>query len=125
GYDDDDGADVFFEDGVLGDFAAYVDAGDAELIAGSVVALDEDADGVASFFGVEHARGSADAAFEFIADHSGSATDISFFNRTSVSYVEGVEGVFGTDVESIDVVEIAVPSFGDYRERPPVAFHVR
>jgi len=55
GDDDDDGADIFFEDGVLGDFAADVDAGDAEFVAGSVVALHEDADGVASFFGGEHA----------------------------------------------------------------------
>jgi hypothetical protein len=42
-----------------------------------------------------------------------------------VSGVEGVPRVFGVDVESVDVVEIAVPGFGDDRERPPVAFHVR
>ena len=41
-----------------------------------------------------------------------------------VSDVEGVEGVFGLHVESVDVVEIAVPGFGDYGQRPPVAFHV-
>jgi len=35
-----------------------------------------------------------------------------------------VPGVFGTDVESVDVVEIAVPSLGYYGKRPPVAFHV-
>ena len=33
--------------------------------------------------------------------------------------------IFGVDVESVDVVEIAIPSFGYYGERPPVAFHVR
>src|SRR5258708_2162381 len=48
GDDDDDRSDIFFEHSVLGDFAAYVDAGDAELIARSVVALHEDADTVAS-----------------------------------------------------------------------------
>ena len=125
GDDDVDGADVFFEDGVLGDFAADVDAGNAQLIAGSVVALDEDTDGIASGFGVEHAGGGADAAFEFVADHSGSAADVAFFDGAGVGGVEGVPGVFGVDVESVDVVEVAVPGFGDDGEGPPVAFHVR
>ena len=39
--------------------------------------------------------------------------------------VEGVEGIFGMDVKSVDVVEPAVPGFGDHGERPPVTFHVR
>ncbi len=32
-----------------------------------------------------------------------------------------MEGVLGLDVETVDVVEPAIPSFGDDRERPPVA----
>ena len=111
-------------DGVFGDFAADGDAGDAELIAGSVVALDQDADGVASSFSVEDARTGADAAFEFVADHAGSAADVAFFDGAGVGDVEGVPSIFGLDVESVDVVEIAVPGFGDDGERPPVAFHV-
>ena len=112
------------QDGVLGNFSADVNAGDAELIAASVVALHEDADGVASGFGVEHAGGGADAAFEFVADHACAAADVAFFDGAGVGGVEGVPGVFGMDVESVDVVELAVPGFGDDGQRPPVAFHV-
>ena len=50
GDDDDDRADVVLPDRVLGNFAADVNAGDAELLARSVVALHEDADGVAAGF---------------------------------------------------------------------------
>src|SRR5258708_27819023 len=99
--------------GVLGNFFADGDAGDAELITASVVALDEDADGVASEFGVEDAGRRPDAAFEFVADHAGAATDVAFFDDAGVSYVEGGAGVLGLDVESVDVVEPAVPGFGD------------
>src|ERR1700722_3012298 len=57
GDDDDDGAGVviFSVGGMIGNFFADGNAGDAELIAASVIALDEDADGIASGFGVEHA----------------------------------------------------------------------
>ena len=72
---------------MLGDFAADVDAGNAQLIAGSVVALDEDADGIASGFSVEDAGGGADAAFEFVADHSCSAAYVAFFDWAGVSCV--------------------------------------
>ena len=67
----------------------------------------------------------ADAAFEFVADHSCSAADIAFFDGAGVRGVEGVPGVFGMNVKSVDVVEPAVPGFGDNRQRPPVAFHIR
>ena len=39
---------IFLPDGVLGNLAAHVDAGNAKLLARSVVALHEDADGIAS-----------------------------------------------------------------------------
>src|SRR5579864_135515 len=35
-----------------------------------------------------------------------------------------MEGIFGPHVKSVDVVEVAVPGFGNDGERPPVAFHV-
>ena len=114
----------FLPDGVLGNFAAHVDAGDAKLLARSVVALHEDADRVASGFCVEHARTRSDSALEFVADHARAAADVAFFDGPGVSDVEGVPGVFGLHVESVDVVEIAVPGFGDDRKRPPVAFHI-
>ncbi len=41
-----------------------------------------------------------------------------------VGDVKGVPSVFWLNVESVDVVKIAIPGFGDDRERPPVAFHV-
>ena len=113
-----------FVGGMLGNFFAHGNASDAELIAASVIALDEDADGVASGFGVEDAGSGADAAFEFVADHSCAAADVAFFDGAGVGGVEGVPGVFGVDVKSVDVVEPAVPGFGDDRQRPPVAFHI-
>jgi hypothetical protein len=55
------------------------------------------------------------------ADHSGAAADIAFFDWPGFRGVDGVERVLGLYVEAIDVVEPAVPRFGDYRERPPVS----
>jgi len=110
---------------MIGNFFTDGNAGDAELIAASVVALHEDADGIAAGFSIEHAGSSADAAFEFVADHSGAAADIAFFDGAGVGDVEGVPGVFGMNVESVDVVEPAVPGFGNDGQGPEVAFHVR
>ena len=53
--------------------------------AAAVVALHEDADGVAADFCVELARGGADAAFEFVADHAGAAADVAFGDWTGVA----------------------------------------
>jgi hypothetical protein len=61
GDDDDDGAGVViaaavvtgFVGGMFGNFFADGDAGDAQLPARSIVALDEDADGIASVFGTK------------------------------------------------------------------------
>src|SRR5208283_5155193 len=53
-----------------------------------------------------------------------SATEVAFFDRAGVSHVEGVPGVFRVNVESVDVVEPAVPGFGDDGQRPPVALHI-
>ena len=104
GDDDDDGADVFSVGGMLGNFFADGNAGDAEFGAASVVALDEDADGISAGCGVEHAGGGADAALEFIADHAGATAHVAFFDGAGVGGVERVEGVFGMDVESVDAV---------------------
>jgi len=45
----------FLPDSVLGNFAAHIDARDAQLFARSVVALHENADSVASCCRVEYA----------------------------------------------------------------------
>src|SRR5437660_2096639 len=113
GHYHDDGANVPVPDRVLGNFAAHVDARDAQLLARSVVALHQYADGVTSSFGVEHARRGADAALELVADHPRAPADIALFDRTEVSRIERVERVFRFHMESIDVVEVAVPRLGD------------
>src|SRR5207237_1390031 len=56
-----------------------------------------------------------------IADHSGAAADCAFFDIAVMSSVDGMESVFGLHVETIDVVEPAIPGFGNDRQRPPIA----
>ena len=89
---------------MIGNFFTYGNAGDAELAAASVVALHQHAYGVATVFGINHAGRSADAAFEFVADHAGAAAHVSFFDRAAVRGVECMEGVFRLDVETVHVV---------------------
>ena len=109
---------------MLGDLFAYGDAGDAQLVAASVIALDQNADRVTAIFRIENARGGADASFKFVADHASAAADVAFFDRAAMRGVERVESILGFHVESVDVVQPAVPGFGHHGERPPVAFHV-
>src|SRR6202043_3268108 len=52
------------------------------------------------------------------------AAYVAFFDGAAVRGIERVENVLGFYVESVDVVEIAVPGFGHDGQRPPVAFHV-
>jgi len=127
GDDDDDRATLGDFGGLVGvrifggDFAADGNSGDAEILARAEVALDEDADGVAAVFFGELAGRCADAAFVAAADHAGAAADVAFFDATGLRGIDGVEGVLGLDVEAVDVVEPAVPCFGDDGKRPPVA----
>src|SRR5258708_24302 len=109
---------------MLGNFAANVDPGDAKLVARTIVALHQHADGIATLFRVEDARTGTDPSLEFVTDHARAAADIAFFDRPAVSGIECMPCVLGFDVESVNVVEIAIPGLGDYRERPPVALHV-
>src|ERR1019366_1030763 len=124
GGDDDDRAYIFSVGGVLGDFLADGNARDAQLVALSVVALHEHADRVAARFRVEHARRGSYSSLEFVADHAGAAAYVAFFYGAGVRGIQGVEDVLGFHVESVDVVEIAVPGFGHHGQGPPVAFHV-
>src|ERR1019366_3832539 len=112
GDDDDDRAYIFSVGGVLGDFLADGNARDAQLVALSVVALHE------------HARRGSYSSLEFVADHAGAAAYVAFFYGAGVRGIQGVEDVLGFHVESVDVVEIAVPGFGHHGQGPPVAFYV-
>src|SRR5205807_1652901 len=93
GHDHDDGAYILLPNRVLGDFASDVDASDPQLLPRAVVALHQHADGVSSGFDVEDARTGADTAFEFVADHSRAAADVSFFDRAGMGGVERVPGI--------------------------------
>src|SRR5579862_732039 len=110
---------------MLGNFFADGDSGDAELIAAPVVALHEHSHGIAASFGVKHAGCATDPSFKFIADHACATANVAFFNGAGVGGVERVPGIFGVDVESVDVVEPAIPGFGNDGKRPEIAFHVR
>src|SRR5258708_31955832 len=90
------------------------------MFARAIVALHKDADGKGAEFRLDLARGSADAAFEFVADHSHTAADVAFLNWTGSCGINGMESVFGLDVKAVDVVEPAIPCFRDDGQRPPI-----
>src|SRR6267378_433255 len=92
-----------------------------KIFARAVVALHKDADRVGADFRFDLSRRRTDAAFEFVADHSGATADVAFFDSAAACGIDRVEGVFRFDVEAVDIVEPAIPSFGDDGERPPVA----
>src|SRR6202050_2031498 len=110
---------------MLRDFFAHWNAGNPKLIAASVVALYEHPNGIASFFCIAHARRSPDPALEFVAHHTRAAADVAFFNRAGVSAIKRVPCIFGMNMKAVAIVEPAVPSFSDYRQRPTIAFHIR
>ena len=101
---------------MLRNFASHGNARDAQLVALSVVALHQHADGVSARFRIEHAGRSSDPSLEFIADHACSAANVALFDRASVGGIERAEDMLGLYVKSIDVVKIAVPGLCDYRQ---------
>src|SRR6267378_4719306 len=107
--------------GIFWNFLADRNTTDAKILARAVVALHKDADRVGADFRFDFSGRRTDAALEFVADHSRPAADVAFFDSAGVCGINGVEGVLGFDVEAVDVVEPAVPSFCDDGERPPVA----
>ena len=58
------------------------------------------------------------SALEFIAYHSRSSPHVALLDGSRSGAVQGLENVFTFDVESVDIVEITVPGFADYGERP-------
>src|SRR3989442_1088811 len=93
-------------------------AGDAQETARAVIRLHEDADSVATEARVDLARGGPAAALEAVADHAGAAADVAFGDAARSRGVERREDVLRLHVEAVDVVEKAVPRFGDDRQRP-------
>src|SRR6202021_1975361 len=60
----------------------------------------------------------SDASLESKTDHARSAADIAFGNLSRCRAIHGLEHVLRLHVKSVDVVEMAVPCFGNYREGP-------
>src|SRR5260370_426908 len=75
--------------------------------------------------GVGGGEGDEDITGAAAGDAAVAAANAAFFDRTGFRGVDGVEGVLGLDVEAVDVVEPAVPGFGNDGKRPPVAGGIR
>src|SRR5262249_17001188 len=101
------------------DLAPDRNAGDAQVGAQAVVALDQYAERVAAVLVSELPRGGADPALEAVADHAGAAANHAFLHGPRARSVERLEHVLGLDVEAVDVVQPAVPGLGHHRQRPP------
>jgi hypothetical protein len=86
--------------------------------------LDKHANRIPATLLIEDSGTRTDAAFEFVANHAGAAANIAFFNGAGVRHIKSVPGILGFHMESVDVVEVAVPGFGDNGQGPPVAFHI-
>src|SRR5215813_2891041 len=71
----------------------------------AIVALHENADGVAALFRRQHSRGGADAAFEAIATHPGAATYGAFFDRARFCAIERLRRMGGFHVFAVGVIE--------------------
>ena len=60
-----------------------------------------------------------------MADHSGSASDITFRHGSGSGAIEGFENVLSLNVMSMDVIEAPIPSFSDDRQGSPPRLVVR
>src|SRR5581483_3802437 len=120
----DDRANIIVIDRVLGNLLPHGNTGDPQLTTPAVVALHEYSYRVAAIFAVKHAGGGSNSAFEFIADHAGSAADVAFFDHAAVGGVESMKSICEFDMESVDVIQFAVPGFSNHWQRPPIAFSI-
>src|SRR5262245_58989728 len=110
---------------MCGNFTPNRHPGDSQLTSPTTVALNQHADRVPTEVPVEHARGGSDATLEFVADHSGSAADITLLERATVGRVKGMKNVLRLHMKSVHVVQLIVGSLGDNWQRPEIAFLVR
>src|SRR5581483_833920 len=99
----------------FGNFKPDRDSGDAQLVAAPVISLHQHAHCISAELFVNLSRSGADAAFEFVADHPGSAADVAFGDRPRLRAVEGGKRMLRPDVIAVDVVEPAVVSFRNDR----------
>src|SRR5205823_4416985 len=83
-------------------------------------ALDEYADGVATLFVRQPPGGSADSTLELVADHACAPADVALRHRPTPSRVQRAKGVLRMHMESIGVVQPAIPSLRYHGQRPPV-----
>src|ERR1041385_4919611 len=60
-------------------------------------------------------------AFEFIANHAGTASDGALLHVATMSIVDGMPDILRLDMKSIDVVKPSVPRFRDNRQAPPIS----
>src|SRR6267378_2704442 len=96
---------------ISGNFSSHGNAGDAQIVFRAVVALHKNSNRVTAVFCVQLAGGCADSSFEAVADHSGATANVAFRNRAGRRGIDGVQSVLRLHVESVDVVEPAVPRF--------------
>ena len=100
-------------------------ARDAKCGARAVVRLHQHADRERVALHVHVARRRPDAALESVAGHAGAAADVALLDRAGFRALDRRIDVRGFYVESVDVVQLAVPGLGDDRCRPPVARGIR
>src|SRR5579864_3329950 len=106
--------------GIERNLVAHRGAGDAEEVANAKIALDQHSNCIATKAFHELAGGCAGATLEFEADHSGTAAHVTLCDGSRVCVLHSRVCVFRLHVETIDVVQVAIPSFRNNWKRPPV-----
>src|ERR1700751_3124838 len=106
--------------GIKRNLVAHRDASDAKEMAGAKITLDEYANRVATKGIRELARRGACSALEFEADHSRTAAHVALCNGSRMCVLHSGVCVFRLYVETIDVVQVTIPSLRHNRKRPPV-----
>src|SRR5207302_11174122 len=102
----------------VGNLLADRHAGDAQQWTAAVIALHQHADGVLRGLDPGPPGGGADSPLELIADHTGPAADTALGDGPRARRVESLKDVLGLYVETVDVVETAVPRLRYDGQRP-------
>ena len=93
-------------------------AGDAQLATRAVIALHQDAHGIATLRFGKPARRRADAAFEAVTHHARAAPDTALRHRTTARSVERGNGMLARHVKPVQVVEPSVERLRHHRQTP-------
>ena len=99
-------------------FRSHPQSVDAQPLPAPVVRLDEHAERPAAAIVGDPPRRRPDAALELVADHPGPAADAALGDGARRGRGEGGQRILGRDVESINVVQAAVPRLADDRQGP-------